>query len=92
MAVMTRGEGSTQPTEVVVQLSPDKVPFKNTTTGKTIRTFLQTTAGIVAIFVLSDDFRHYVTNSYPALALYIPLLTAFFTALQNGIDPNVKNF
>lgn len=82
---------STLPTEAVVELTPEATPFKNTTVGKTIRTFLQTTAGIVSIFVLSEDFRNYVTNSYPTLAVYIPLLTALFTLVQNGIDPNVKN-
>ncbi len=66
-------------------------PFKNTTVGKTVRTLFQSIAGILLVFAVSDDFREYITNTYPQLAVYIPLAVALFTALQNGIDPSVKN-
>lgn len=78
--------------EAVVQLAPDAVPFKNTTVGKTTRTFMQSAAGILLIFALSEDFRDFITNQYPALAAFLPLAIALFTAIQNGIDPNVKNY
>ncbi len=78
--------------EEVVLTPEQKVPFKNTTAGKTIRTLFQSAAGMLLIFALSPEFRDFVTNNYPQLTAYVPLAVALFTALQNGLDPNVKNY
>lgn len=78
--------------EEVVLTSEEKIPFKNTTVGKTLRTLFQSAAGILLVFALSDDFRVFVTTRYPSLAVFLPLATALATALQNGLDPSVKNF
>lgn len=80
-----------QPTEVIAAIDPDKVPFKNTTVGKTVRTFFQAIAGVLLVFALSDEFRNFITDRYPELAVFLPLAAALFTAVQNALDPNVKN-
>lgn len=82
---------ATQPTEVVAELTPGAVPFKNTTVGKTVRTFLQTAAGVLLLLAASEEFRNFVTDNYPQLAMWLPLAASLFTAIQNGLDPNVKN-
>lgn len=79
-------------TEAVVQLAPEAVPFKNTAVGKTLRTLLQAVAGVALVFVVSDEFRQFVTDNYPQLVVFIPLAASLFTALQNLLDPNVKNY
>jgi hypothetical protein len=78
--------------EIAIPVAASTVAFKNTTAGKTIRTFFQSAAGILLVFALSDEFRSFITNRFPELAAFIPLAVALFTALQNGVDPNVKNF
>lgn len=88
----------TQNTEAVVQLAPDATPFKNTTLGKTIRTFYQCMAGVMTVIVpaliASDDFKKLI-NTYPQWAwilIALPTATAIWTAIQNALDPTVKNY
>ena len=81
-----------QMTETVVKQSVETpVPFKNTTVGKTVRTFLQVAGGVVLLFATNEEFRNFVSNNFPELALYIPLAGALITAIQNALDPTVKN-
>lgn len=79
----------TQPTEIVTELPKDKVPFKNTTTGKTIRTLFQSAAGILLVFALSDEFRTFIQDRFPTLIVFMPLAVALMTAVQNALDKTV---
>lgn len=78
-------------TEVVATVDADKVPFKNTTVGRTFRTFFQSAAGLLLVFALSDEFRTFIQDRFPELMAFFPLATALFTALQNAVDPHIKN-
>jgi hypothetical protein len=68
------------------------VDSKNTTAGKTIRTYLQTAAAVGLLVIGLPEFRDFVLQHYPSLIVYIPLAVAVMTAIQNGFDKDVPNF
>ena len=78
----------TQPTEVVKELPKEQTPFKNTTTGKTLRTLFQSAAGVLLVFALSDEFRTFIQDRFPTLVVFMPLAVALMTAVQNALDKN----
>lgn len=71
------------------------VPFKNTVVGKTVRTFFQSTAGILVLvlptLLANQQFRDIITAhpSWSWVFAAFPVASAVFTAIQNAVDPTV---
>ena len=78
------------------QVPDGSVPFKLTTVGKSVRTFLQATAGIGSIVVTallaSEEFKSLIgaNPEWAWLLVAFPIATTVFTYLQNALDPTVK--
>lgn len=73
------------------------IQHKNTTVGKTVRTFLQACAGAIpvalAALAVNEDFRRYIVDhpEWGWMLFVLPAATAFVTYIQNALDPSVPN-
>lgn len=76
------------------EATPMPISHKNTTVGKTVRTFFQSTAAIVTALpalLLVPEVRELIERE-PRMAFLLiafPALSAFWTAVQNGLDGTV---
>ena len=79
-----------------IESTPTPVQHKNTVVGKTMRTFLQSTAAVVTalpILIAVPEVRTLIEHNpnLSFLLVLVPALAAGYTALQNGLDPTVPN-
>lgn len=97
MGTVKGNQIKTEPGVPVEEVTPTPVQFKNTTHGKTIRTFYQAFPGVVVValtaLTLNEQFRDYMM-AHPEwgwLGVLLPVLIAVATYIQNKLDPTVPD-